>query len=304
DTLERALRRALRFLHLVLDDMVGELRCDGDLAHIVVKDHVFGQPETAAPPARAFAYGTYLVMLHGLACWLVGRRIPLLKADFRCPEPVFSNEWRVLFCQNINFNENHSGISFAAEFLELANIQNERTMKDFLRTAPANFLVKYKNSASLAAKIRHRLRETAPTAWPDFPTLANQLNSSTATLRRRLSDEGQSYRSIMDYLRRDLAISLLSDTTHSIMEIANELGFAETSAFHRAFKKWTGARPSEYRCIDSNKPSSSPARAQQAAAMSPTTAVKNVATLRSRTAGRGRVRSNASNSSDFYGPRS
>jgi AraC-like DNA-binding protein len=247
DTLERALRRALRFLRVILDDMSGEMHRDGDLVHIVLKDEVAMQPDILTPPKRAFAYGTYLIVLHGLACWLIGRRVPLLKADFRCPEPVFSSEWRILFSQNLNFNQDHSSITFSAEYLDMANIQNERTMKEFLRSAPANFLVKYKNSTSMSARIRRRLRQMPPAAWPDFTNLASQFHSSVATLRRRLDDEGHCYRSIMDDLRRDLAISLLSDTNLNIMEIANELGFAETSAFHRAFKKWTGARPGEYR---------------------------------------------------------
>jgi AraC-like DNA-binding protein len=248
DTLERALRRALRFFRLILDDMVGELHREGDVARIVLSDLHAGQPDATAAPKRAFAYGTYLIMLHGLACWLVGRRIPLLKADFRCPEPAFSNEWRVLFSQNLNFAQAHSGITFAADHLAMANIQNERTMKEFLRSAPANFLVKYKNSASLSARIRRCLRDMPPATWPDFSSLASQFHASAATLRRRLDDEGQSYRSIMDDLRRDLSISLLSETSLSLTEVASELGFAETSAFHRAFKKWTGARPGEYRC--------------------------------------------------------
>ncbi len=249
DTLERALRRALRFLGLVLDDMVGELQCTAGVVHIVLKDR-----NAEAQPKRAFAYATYLLILHGLACWLVGRRIPLLKADFRCPEPTFSGEWRILFAQELDFAQPYSGISFPTEYLAMPNIQNERTMKEFLRSAPANFLVKYKNSTSLSAKIRRRLREMPPSAWPDFATLAQQFHASAATLRRRLDDEGQSYRSILDDLRRDLAITLLSDTHLGITEIADALGFAEPSAFHRAFKKWTGARPGEYRCAIGSRP--------------------------------------------------
>ncbi len=252
DTLERALHRALRFLRLVLDDMGGELQRDGDIAHIVVKDIGKEKSDRLPRSNRAFAYGTYLIMLHGLACWLIGRRIPLLRADFRCPEPAFSDEWRVLFTQNLNFNQDFSGITFSADFLDLANNQNERTMKNFLRGAPANFLVKFKNSTSLSARIRRRLRDLPVSAWPDFSTLANQFHSSVATLRRRLDAEGQSFRSINDDLRRDLAISLLSDTTRSVMDIACDIGFADTSAFYRAFKKWTGARPSEYRCGGNN----------------------------------------------------
>ncbi len=250
DTLERGLRRATRFLRLVLDDLAGELCREGDTAHIVLKDLPDNKVDSSGKPLaakRAFAYGTYMIILHGLACWLVGRRIPLSNADFPCAEPPFSNEWKILFSRQLNFNQDHCQISFPASYLDMANIQNERTMKEFLRSAPANFLVKYKNSASLSAKIRRRLREWHPAAWPDFDTLAQQFNASTATLRRRLDDEGESYRSIMDELRRDLAISLLSETQLSVSDIAVELGFAESSAFHRAFKKWTGARPGEYR---------------------------------------------------------
>jgi AraC-like DNA-binding protein len=247
DTLERALRRALRFLRLVLDDFAGELEIENGIARIRVKDRRNPLSDETFPPKRAFAYGTYLLMLHGLACWLVGRRIPLINADFRCEEPSFSSEWRILFSQNLNFSQPDSGIVFSADYLAMVNVQNERTMKEFLRSAPANFLVKYKNSASLSAQIRRRLRQLSPAAWPDFATLAKQLNLSQATLRRRMDDEGESYRNILDDLRRDLAIGLLSDSRKNLAEIAETLGFSETSAFHRAFKKWTGARPSEYR---------------------------------------------------------
>lgn len=245
-TLEQALRRALRFLRLVLDDLAGELQRDGDEARLVLLDVAAGSSE-APPPKRAFAYGTYLLMLHGLACWLIGRRIPLHRADFRCPEPVFSSEWRILFTPNLNFAQASSCIVFPAEYLAMGNIQNARTMKDFLRNAPANFLVKYKNSTSVSAKIRRLLREMPPADWPDFEALASRFHVSAATLRRRLDDEGQSYRMIMDDLRLDMAIDLLGNTQRSLADIAAELGFAESSAFHRAFRKWSGGRPGDYR---------------------------------------------------------
>ena len=242
DTLERALHRALRFFRLILDDIEGTLVRDGDAARIVLRDC-----GPTSLPKRAFAYGTLLLMLTGLACWLIRRRIPLMAADFRCAEPAYSDEWRVLFSPQLNFGQAGSGVSFPAEYLDMAVVQDERSMKEFLRGAPANFLVKYRNSSSHTAKIRRRLREVPPAAWPDFATLAQQFHASPSTLRRRLEDEGQSYRSILDDLRRDLAISLLSHSDKNITDIAAELGFAESSAFHRAFKKWTGTRPGEYR---------------------------------------------------------
>ena len=137
--------------------------------------------------------------------------------------------------------------NYTGDYLDMANVQNERTMKVFLRSAPANFLVKYRNSDGLVARIRRQLRHIPPDTWPDFETLARQLHFSASTLRRHLIDEGQSYQSIKDALRLDLAISQLCHSDKSVEGIALDLGFAEASAFHRAFKKWTGTRPGEYR---------------------------------------------------------
>ena len=86
-----------------------------------------------------------------------------------------------------------------------------------------------------------------PVDGGDFETLAQQMHFSPSTLRRHLIDEGQSYQSIKDALRLDLAISQLCHSDKSVEGIALDLGFAEASAFHRAFKKWTGTRPGEYR---------------------------------------------------------
>jgi AraC-like DNA-binding protein len=249
DTLERALRRTLRFLKLVIDDLEAELSVVDGIASIVVRDRIAPGGSGSGAPKVAFSYGTYLLILHGLACWLIGRRIPLYYANFRCAEPAFSDEWRVLFSQDLRFGQEVSGFAFAPEFLAMPNIQNERTMKKFLRQAPANFLVRYKNSESATAQIRRRLREMAISTWPDFSSLATQMHSSTATLRRRLEKEGITYRTILDDLRRDMAISLLSDYKLGIPEIAETLGFTETSAFYRAFKKWTGSAPGQYRQI-------------------------------------------------------
>ncbi|MDH4396852.1 MAG: AraC family transcriptional regulator [Limnobacter sp.] len=262
DTLDKALRRAIRFLGLVLDDLQGSLqieepeegRVKAEVAFIQVKD---GGPDLpmrsslthSAPPKPAFAYGTYLLILHGLACWLIGRRIPILSADFRCTEPPFSGEWSVLFSQDLHFSKPCSGIRFSASYLSMKVVQNEKTMKEFLRSAPANFLVKYNNSSNLSAQIRRKLRNTAPAEWPNFSELVQQFHVSEATLRRRLDDEGESYQGIRDGLRRDLAIGLLSNSQKSLADIAQALGFSETSAFHRAFKKWTGIRAGEYRVI-------------------------------------------------------
>jgi len=84
-------------------------------------------------------------------------------------------------------------------------------------------------------------------AWPAADQMAARLHVAEATLRRHLKHEGYTYQSIKDDLRRDIAIGELQGTRRTIADIASAVGFAEPSAFHRAFRKWTGMRPGDYR---------------------------------------------------------
>jgi AraC-like DNA-binding protein len=205
-----------------------------------------------AAPRPMFAYATAFIMIYGLLCWLVGRRIPVLAAHLRCPEPAASVEYRLMFCDAMFFDQPASYVDLAPDCVTLPVVQTAATVKVFLREAPANFIVKYRNPDSLAARIRRKLRQSPPVDWPDSEDIAAALNMAEATLRRRLKQEGATYQSIRDALRRDLAIARLADTTQTIAEIAHALGFAEPSAFHRAFRKWTGVRPAAYRGMRAN----------------------------------------------------
>jgi AraC-like DNA-binding protein len=240
-TLGQALERSLRFYALILDDISGTAERDGEEARIVLHERLAGASH------RVFAHELLLMLLYGMSCWLVGRRIPILRTEFSYPEPPHSAEYRLMYCADLRFNRPNTLLAFAAGYLDLPVVQNERSAKEFLRAAPENILLKYKNGSSLTARVRRRLRQFLPGAVPDFERLADEMGMTSATMRRRLHDEGESYQSIKDHLRRDLAISYLSHSKRSVMDIALELGFSERSAFHRAFRKWTGASPGEFR---------------------------------------------------------
>jgi AraC-like DNA-binding protein len=67
------------------------------------------------------------------------------------------------------------------------------------------------------------------------------------SLRRRLDEEGASFRALVDDARRDAACLMLRDPKLTIQAVSFELGFATPSVFHRAFKRWTGLTPVHYR---------------------------------------------------------
>ncbi|MCR6631968.1 MAG: AraC family transcriptional regulator [Magnetospirillum sp.] len=241
-TLDRALKRSLRFFALMLDDLRGTLsRGEGGTIVLTLL------PADPGRPARVFAQETLLMFVHRLACWLVNRRIPILRASFAYPEPPQAAEYPLMFTSELRFDQPRTEIAMDGKYCALPVVRTAESLRDFLSVAPGNLLVQYKDSNSLAAQIQRRLRELPPSEWPGFDQIADDMRTSASTLRRRMEAEGQSYQAIKDHLRRDMAINLLSDSAMSVMDIAAELGFAETSAFHRAFKKWTGANPGEYR---------------------------------------------------------
>lgn len=233
--LAQALRRALRFLNVVLDDPRGALQVHGSEAEIALSD--------AGEIRPAFAYRTYWLIVMGLACWLIGRRIPLRQLDFSCAAPAHRRDYAQFFGAPVRFDQPRSRLVFDAAYLALPVIRDEAALRHFLREAPANILVRYRHDQGTAGRVRARLRELAPADWPRFETLAEDLRMSPATLRRRLRADGQCFAAIKDELRAVLAERLLAEGGLSIAEIAAELGYSEPSAFHRAFRKRSGHSP-------------------------------------------------------------
>lgn len=240
-TLERGLRQMLRGFATFLDDVGGELRVQGASAQVQLRNRV------ADPAARRFADETFLVMVHGLMCWLVGRRIPLQEVAFAQNRPAHAAEYGVMFSPQLVFDAPATAMRFDARWLAAPVVQDTRSLANFLRTAPQSVFLKYRNEQGWAARVRRRLRAVrAGEEWPTLEDLAREFQLNASTLRRHLEREGSSYRLLKDQLRRDAAIGHLSRGGHSVADVGALLGFQEPSAFHRAFKKWTGVRPGEY----------------------------------------------------------
>ncbi|EJL87106.1 DNA-binding domain-containing protein, AraC-type [Polaromonas sp. CF318] len=241
--LDRAVKRMLRGFSLFLGDVKGELRLEEDKAVLRLTN------EIQDPEDRRFADETMLIFIHGLMCWLAGRRVPLGQVTFAHPRPYYAQEYRLMYCDDIVFGAAQTTMQFEGRALSVPVVQNAATLQQFLRTAPQSVFLKYRNEDSWTAQVRRRLRGVVgdPGDWPGFEQLAMIFGTTPTTLRRRLEAEGTSFQAIKDHLRNDMAIDLLCHTTLSVDEIGARLGFQEASAFHRAFKRWNGIQPGEYR---------------------------------------------------------
>jgi len=238
--LYQALKRILRFMRLVLDDLDPALEVREGQAYIRLRD--------TRPEPVLFAHATLFVLVLGLACWLIGRRIPLSEGSFQSPSPGDAAiEYQTLFCEHLKFAQPETWLAFPESYLQQPVVQTVKTVREFFSDATASILVKYRNPKSTVAMIRRRLRGQAPVDWPLFERLCEEMHCAQATLRRRLRLEGQTYQSVKDDLRRDMALDQLLHGGKRTPEVAALLGYADHSAFYRAFRKWTGGLPSDYR---------------------------------------------------------
>jgi AraC-like DNA-binding protein len=96
-------------------------------------------------------------------------------------------------------------------------------------------------------RVRSQLAKHGPAERPSMEAVARALGMSARSLRRHLKAEGVSFQDLVEEMLGVSAKQLLDDWTRSIQDVAYTMGFSEPSAFHRAFKRWTGLTPREYR---------------------------------------------------------
>jgi len=162
-----------------------------------------------------------------------------------CPEDV--SEHHRIFQTEVQFNQPTNRIVFEANCLNWAvRSANPNLLSVFEKHAISmlniqNYLPGYTQKVMLA--INHLLQGEVPT----IEAIARSLTISVRQLQRELQMENTSYQQILDKTRKELALEHLQNLDTSIQDVAFLLGFSEPSAFHRAFKRWTGQTPLRYR---------------------------------------------------------
>ena len=239
-TLESAMRRAARTFRLLQDEVLLETVRDGALAGWAVR---FVDP---AIPRPNFLPELLLRVLWRYLSWLVAGEISLSRCDFAFPIPSYVAGYSRIFPCPLSFEREHSAFWFDAAKLKLPVRRDEAAARAFLADAQGQVIVPRRGDDTVDSRVRSHLLQTQPD-WPDRASTATALHMSTTTLQRRLAAGGTSFQSLKDELRRDIAILRLNTSSVPVATVAIELGFADTAAFQRAFKGWTGSAPGIYR---------------------------------------------------------
>ena len=164
---------------------------------------------------------------------------------FRYPAPPYAEKYRRLFNCTVRFDQPRYAFVFAREYLDMPQVHGDETVREVLQTS-AELLLRERESESVAERVRGILRYEEDLVGVDARRIANQLGMNVRALRRRLGSEGAPLGSLRDEARLRIARRELSKPGASIKEVAHGLGFSEASAFHRAFKRWSGQTPAQF----------------------------------------------------------
>jgi AraC-like DNA-binding protein len=178
-----------------------------------------------------------------------GPRTGLQRAYFQHPAPSYRGEYTRLFGGAESFCHAFTGLEFDRRLLDLPQPHVHPELYAALELEAGRRLARLKGHVGYAERTREYLVARLPSLQPDMAAVARHFRISVRTLRRRLHDEGVTYAGLIEQAQAIVAKRMLGDARRSIHETAYAMGFADPSGFHRAFKRWTGQTPSEFRSV-------------------------------------------------------
>ncbi|AMB87577.1 AraC family transcriptional regulator [Pseudomonas agarici] len=171
-----------------------------------------------------------------------------IRIDIEFSEPDYAADYRLLGDSPVHFGAETNQLRLDHASLGLHNPQHCPSTWHHLLQLCERELEQLTRTRSLRERITQLLGPLLNGGRePDLEEVAAHLKLPTWTLRRKLAEEGTQFRAILNDTRRDLAMTYIRDTELAFGEIAYLLGFASAEAFQRAFKRWNGQTPGEFR---------------------------------------------------------
>lgn len=241
-TLHIGLKRIVRYNEVV--DQVINFTVEEDDEHLIISYENSRKDLTTPPALEDARWSTVLTMCRAAKPEGVSpAKVELTHAPMNC-----SKEYESFFGCPITYSQQRSTMSFKSADVEQAltavNTEvaaiNENALKDYIGRLHEDDL------QHRAARV---IAEQLACGHLNDDKVAEALFMSSRTLQRKLSAEGTTFKQVLESIRKKLAMEYLKDEQLSFSEISYLLGYSEQSSFTRAFKRWTGASPSQARRV-------------------------------------------------------
>jgi AraC-like DNA-binding protein len=241
-TLRDAIQTFLRYSSLIMEGAAWSLTESSGMAR-------FGYTN-ALVEGEVARFEAELVMSFLLARFgvpFIGTRAELEAACFCHPAPPWVEVYERVFPCELHFEAEQNELVFARAYLDVPQLCSDEWIFELLRERADTLLRARHSDERLAERVKDLVKYQLGLGQLDASLVAQELGVSPRTLRRRLSGLGCSLRDLYDETRKELACAALTRSDRSIKEVCYGLGFSEPSAFYRAFKRWTGLTPQQFR---------------------------------------------------------
>ncbi len=170
-----------------------------------------------------------------------------LQVDFMHPRPDYVDQYQRIFRCPVRFGQRANSLVLDREWLNAPIRHRSAHLYTALLEHAESLLGTLPGGRMFRDRVQRLLLRNLHHGEVDVGWVSKQLNMSRHTLYRRLRDEGVKFQDLLEETRRELALQYLANSEYSISEVAFLLGFAEASAFSRAFRRWAGMSPAQYR---------------------------------------------------------
>jgi AraC-like DNA-binding protein len=242
-TLKEAFERVQRYCHVVSDAVDYQFYRRGSEYHFIIEPVAEVSPE-----AVDALVSSYLRMCRSV----VGRHYSPLSIELRRARPAVTDDYERLWRAPLRFGAAQNRMIFDSDTIErLLDTGNPELARqsDAISSRYLARIERFNTVARVREVLTQRLRDREPSQ----EEVAEILNVSSRTLQRKLGESGTTFKELLDESRRTLALAYLSTPQNSIGEITYLLGFSCSSSFIRAFRRWTGLSPSDWRARNTSR---------------------------------------------------
>jgi AraC-like DNA-binding protein len=162
-------------------------------------------------------------------------------------KPAHARAYEELFECPVRFGQERNVIFFESRILDEPQPFVDEPLHSLLKVRADELLRDARERRTLTSRVRDLLEHDENLATATLTRTAQRLGMSESGLRRRLREENTSWTNTLDDARREIAMRMLRMPDIPIKQIAEDTGFSEPSAFHRAFRRWTGSTPARFR---------------------------------------------------------
>jgi AraC-like DNA-binding protein len=168
------------------------------------------------------------------------------RISFAYPAPPYANEYERVFGMHVTFDEPRTRVEFASTLLDRPQVSWNARLYEALEEQALQSLERLTRGRMHSDRVRDHLARVFP-SQPTMSETARGLGMSERALRRALLAETTTFQRLCSEIYSAIARRLLSNGAKSLKDVAYEMGFSDPTAFHRAFKRWSGESPGEFR---------------------------------------------------------